>query len=93
MVDPDDGLPWGFSKSGKTEKARQMRGRQKPYFLIGSPACIAFSTWQALNESLSKDPEAYRNARENAVAHIEFIVGLYREQLEDGRYFLHGHFP
>ena len=37
VVDPEDGLPWDFSKSGKREKARQMRRRQKPYLLIGSP--------------------------------------------------------
>ena len=87
VVDPEDGLPWDFSKSGKREKARQMRRRQKPYLLIGSPACTAFTTWQALNESKSKDPDAYRKARRRAVAHIEFMIELYREQLEDGHYF------
>ena len=68
-----------------------MRRRQKPYLLIGSPACTAFTTWQALNESKSKDPDAYRKARRRAVAHIEFMIELYREQLEDGHYFLHEH--
>ena len=91
VVDPEDGLPWDFSKSGKREKARQMRRRQKPYLLIGSPACTAFTTWQALNEAKSTDPEAYRVAKKRATAHIEFMIEMYREQLEDGHYFLHEH--
>ena len=44
VFDPEDGLPWDFTKSGKREKARQMRRREKPYLLIGSPECTAFST-------------------------------------------------
>ena len=81
----------GLSKSGQREKARQMRRRQKPYLLIGSPSCTAFTTWQALNEAKSTDPEAYRIARKRATAHIEFMIELYREQLEDGHYLLHKH--
>ena len=91
VVDPEDGLPWGFPRSGKREKARQMRRRQKPYLLIGSPACTAFSTWQALKDAKSSDLEAYRTARKRATAHTEFMVELYREQLEDGHCFLRKH--
>jgi hypothetical protein len=91
VVDPEDGLPWDFSKSGKREKARQMRRRQKPYLLIGSPECTAFSTWQYLNEARSINPQAFKEARRRAKAHIKFMAELYREQLDDGHYFLHEH--
>ena len=91
VVDPDDGLPWDFSKSGKREKARQMRRRQKPYMLIGSPMCTAFSTLQALNRAKSADPEAYDRATRRAIKHIKFMVEMYLDQMEDGHFFLHEH--
>ena len=91
VVDPDDNLPWDFSKPGKREKARQMRRRQKPYMLIGSPMCTAFSTLQALNRAKGSDPAAYDRARKKAIEHVKFMVEMYTEQMEDGHYFLHEH--
>ena len=63
VVDPDDGMPWDFSKSGKREKARRMRRRQRPYMLIGLPECTAFSVLQNLNKAKSRDPAAYDRAK------------------------------
>ena len=59
--------------------------------LIGSPMCTAFSTWQRLNEAKTSDPEELRRAKRKAIKHIEFMVTLYLEQLDAGRYFLHEH--
>ena len=42
--DPEDGTPWEFSRPEKRDKARRMVRGQKPYVLIGSPECRAFST-------------------------------------------------
>ena len=39
----------------------------------------------------TKDPEKMRRAMARAVKHIEFVVSVYREQFENGRYFLHEH--
>ncbi len=91
VVDPDDGRPWDFSLRSKREKARQLLRQQKPYLLIGSPECKHFCTWFALNEARSTDAQAMRHARTRAVAHLEFVVSLYVEQLQGGRYFLHEH--
>ena len=68
-----------------------MRREQKPYMLIGSPDCKAFSSLQAMNEARSRDASAYRIAKEKSIRHINFMVSLYREQIEDGHYFLHEH--
>ena len=35
----EDGLPWDFNNQAKREKARRIVREQKPYMLIGSPAC------------------------------------------------------
>ena len=91
VVDPEDGLPWDFSKPDKRDKARRMRRNQRPYMLIGSPECTAFSTWQRLNEARSKDRVAYQRARTAAALHIKFMMELYDEQIADGHYFLHEH--
>ena len=89
-TDEDDGTPWDLSIPAKQEKAMAMIRRQKPLFLIGSPCCRAFSAWQALNEAKG-DSEAYRLAKAQATEHLVFVCILYREQLEQGRYFLHEH--
>jgi len=89
--DPEDGQPWDFSKSGKRNKALKMVRRDEPYMVIGSPHCTAFTTWQALNEARSSNPDEMRRARNRAIKHIEFMVMIYEEQLSNGRYFLHEH--
>ena len=91
MGDPNDGQPWDFSIREKRVKARAKFKEQKPYMLIGSPACTAFSTWMALNEAKSKDAAAVRRAKIRAIVHMDFVIELYYDQLADGRYFLHEH--
>ena len=89
--DPDDGRPWDFSRHDKREKARKILRSSKPFLLIGSPMCTAFSTWQRLNYAKSNDKPAMQRAFKDASAHVEFVTELYREQLEGRRYFLHEH--
>ena len=36
--DPDDNMPWDFSKSGKRSKAMRLVRENMPYMIIGSPA-------------------------------------------------------
>ena len=61
--------------------------------LIGSPECVAFSTWQYLNETMANasQPQKMLKRKIEAKLHIDFVASLYREQLEGGRYFLHEH--
>ncbi len=91
VVDPDDGKPWDLSKKEKRDKVRRLLRRHRPYVLIGSPMCTAFSTWQALNQHKFSDPEAKRRAKIEAEVHMRFVISLYYEQIENGRYFIHEH--
>ena len=91
VLDPDDGMPWDFNVAAKREKARRKMAEQKPFQLIGSPMCTAFSSWQALNEAKSKDVEAILRAKLHAIVHMEFMMELYQAQVDGGRYFLHEH--
>ena len=89
-TDPHDGKSWDFDDPGKRRRALQLLREQKPLFLIGSPMCTAFCTWQRLNAQKC-DSEAMRRKLTQARTHLNFVVLLYREQLEGGRYFLHEH--
>ncbi len=91
VIDPDDDQPWDFARQDKREKARRLFREQKPLLLIGSPVCTAWSAWQRINKFLCKDQEKMRRLKVQAAVHLEFVVDLYRDQIERGRYFLHEH--
>ena len=75
-VDPYDNRPWDFSRRSKRVRARKLIREQKPYMLIGSPMCRAFSTWQALNRARSGDKKAMDEAYEAARVHITFCRSI-----------------
>ena len=52
--------------------------------------CTAFSTWQRINNKI-RDKYVVECERRRAVMHLEFCVELYREQLRNGRSFIHEH--
>ena len=58
--------------------------------LFGSPMRTAFSTWQRINNKI-RDPYIVECEKRRAVTHLEFCMQLYKEQLKNGRYFLHEH--
>ncbi len=89
-TDPDDGLPWDFDDAAKREKARQLIRDVRPMVLIGSPMCTAWCTWQRLNNP-RRDPEAVRRELTRARLHLDFVISLYRDQLDAVRLFLHEH--
>ena len=85
VIDPSDGEPWDFNDPVKRARARMLVRRQRPYLLIGSPMCTAFSTWQSLNKFRAVGPQQVERARLQAIVHIEFMASLYLEQIEGGR--------
>ncbi len=88
--DPEDNEPWDFDLATKREKARRLLREQQPLFLVGSPMCTAWCTWQRLNR-LRRDPETCKRERIKAQLHLDFVMQLYKEQIEAGRFFLHEH--
>ena len=86
--DPDDGQPWDFDLAEKRTKARRLLHETKPLFLIGSPMCTAWCTWQRINR-LKRDPAVVQRELVKARLHLDFVIQLYRDQIEGGRYFLH----
>ena len=80
---------WDFDKAEDREMAEWYVRTHKPTFLIGSPMCTMFSQLQNLNKD--RDVEKFEERLKNAEKHIQFVVKLYRMQLEGGRYFIHEH--
>ena len=89
-IDPDDGKPWDFNVLEKRQKAIKMTRDQKPLFLILSPMCTAFCTWQRLNAQKC-EPGRLERKLEIAREHLQYAAQLCREQVEGGRYFLFEH--
>ena len=88
--DPDDGTPWNFSNAEKRAKAVRLQEEQKPFLLIGSPPCTAFTT--LFQSSWNRMPKDEQRAKiRETIVHVEFCVELYKRQIETGRYFLHEH--
>ncbi len=88
--DPDDGTPWNFDLPEKREKALKLLRAQKPLFVIGSPACARWCTWQALND-LRRDVRTIEEEKRTADIHLKFMVQIYQEQIDGERFFLHEH--
>ena len=89
-VDPSDSKPWDFIIPEKREKTKNMLNEQKPILLAGSPLCTAFSKLQNLNFSKMSKEEVTKIMAQ-ARTHLHFCVDLYRQQIHNGRYFLHEH--
>ena len=57
--DPETGEPWDLSRKDKQDKVRRMIKDGKPFVLVGSPPCTAFSRLQALS-SEKRNPEVVK---------------------------------
>ena len=86
----ENGKTWDFDDASRRTEARRRLREQRPMFLIGSPMCTAFSTWQFLNAQ-RRDAGIVHREWVRAMVHLRFVCELYQEQIDAGRYFLHEH--
>ena len=88
--DPATQEPWDFTKTACRERAMNLVQKSKPYMLIGSPPCTAFSALQHINKG-RRPAEVIRKEIAAGRQHLKFVMKLYAEQAVNGRYFLHEH--
>ena len=81
-LDPDDGMPWDFDVTAKREKAMRNVRTEKPAMVIGSPMCTAWCSWRALNNT-KRDPEVVRRELIRARMHLDFMISIYIEQVDN----------
>ena len=85
-----DGRNWDFDDPEMRRRALKKIELEKPMFIIGSPMCTAYSTWQRLLRA-RRDPHQVRRQRVRADLHMAFTMEVYKMQMDGGRYFLHEH--
>ncbi len=78
---------WDFRLKEHRDKAWEYVQQVKPRLAIGSPMCTMFSRLQGLSPWNDRKQEKWVEA----VAHIRFVVAIYRLQMRNGRWFLHEH--
>ena len=88
--DPETGAPWDLNDGRVRTKAMNLVKEGKPYMLICSPMCTAFSQIQALNVE-RRDPAIVRRELDNAKDHVRWTMKLCALQVREGRYFLFEH--
>ena len=75
-----NGEPWDFSEKADRVEAETLIEVQKPTWVIGSPPCTKYSSWQNVNYRDLNDEE--NNAhREEGRVHLRFAARLYRRQI------------
>ena len=66
------GRAWDFDDSERRAAAWRLIKRDKPFILIGTPRCTAFSRWKNLSKA---SPEAREKELKKAVRHLKCCCG------------------
>ena len=82
--------PWDFDDVTQRQRCKQRISKEKPYLLIGSPMCTAFSSLQNLNRE-RMCAHKWNLLWNYGVKHLLFAIDVYDMQLSAGRYVLHEH--
>ena len=88
--DPETGKPWDLADGKTRQKAWQLIKDGKPYMVMCSPMCTAFSQIQALNKE-RRDPGIVRRELECAKDHVRWVMKVCSLQHREGRYFAYEH--
>ena len=76
-----------FNMEQDRVRARAIIDEEKPWLIVGSPMCAAFSPLMALNPKTDK----VKHAMVQGVKHLFFVGEIYKTQISRGRFFLHEH--
>ena len=78
---------WNLDDPKQVEEAWTYLRTARPYLLVGSPECKAFSALQTLNKRDAK----YYETLAKCTAHLELVCQMYKFQHSQGRLFMHEH--
>ena len=82
---------WDFTREADRQEALRMQDTLEPQWIIGSPPCTDWSSWNVGINHKKMTPEEVARRMAEARVHLKFVVRLYRRQLAAGRHFLHEH--
>ena len=86
-----NGKRWDFSLPSCRREAMSLINELKPYCVIGSPPCTAWSCLQNLNKCRPGGEAKVAEAQERAKVHLEFSCKVYAAQMRQGRCLFHEH--
>ena len=89
-VDPLNGRPWDLSVPTVQSRVRKLVRDTRPFCIVGSPPCTAFSPLQEISRA-KRDPKKMLKELDMAKKHVKFCVELYKMQIRDKRHFVHEH--
>ena len=78
---------WDFSRRRDRKQALELQRSKKPTWLIGSPPCTDWCTFNQRWNFPKMDPKKVEGRMRRAKAHIRCCLEMYRRQLLDGRHF------
>ena len=90
-VDEEDGEVWDFSNESKKKKARERLDRDKPFLLVASPMCKAFSRLIAFSKYQKMEHAEVVKSIQEAIQHLKFSLELCLRQHAAGRLFVFEH--
>ena len=73
MLDPTTNRAWDLSRADVQDRVRTLVRTTKPYFIIGSPPCTAFSPLQEISRK-KRDPKVMAKQIESGKRHIRFVL-------------------
>ena len=86
-----DGSNLDFRRRADRREASELIDRLQPDFVVGSPPCTAFCSWNAhMNFPKMDQAKVAAMIREGRV-HLRFMIKIYKRQIAKGRYFVHEH--
>ena len=88
--DPETGKPWDLSDGKIRTKVMHLIAEGKPYMIVLSPMCTAFSQIQAINKG-RRDPAVVRRELDEAKDHIRWVMKICAIQARANRYFVFEH--
>ena len=88
--DPETGKPWNLADGKARAKANKLILEGKPYCVILSPMCTAFSQMQHINKD-RRDAKVVNRDLEEAKDHIRWTMRVCSLQHRHNRYFAFEH--
>ena len=89
-IDPEDGMPWDFTKENKKRSEMKLLDIDQPVMLLASPMCGLFGAINNINYDKMRPKDIHSKLRE-AMKHIKFTLELCMKQCNSGRLFMFEH--
>ena len=82
MDGPATGQPWDLGKPAVQSRVIKFVRDVKPFCVVGSPPCTAFSLLQEISRA-KRNPKVMAKELKDGKDHVKFCIEIYRTPLED----------